>query len=108
MAGSLSKPGRADALPMNAPKPSCWAWAGCSGEERKDFGQDVSKSYITMLFCSLLGDGENRGRRDAYILAESPSAHMSVLVVARIAGLVVDETLEGRRAAAGSVFHSCI
>lgn len=51
---------------------------------------------------------ENRERGNAYILAESPSAHMSVLVVARIAGLVVDETLEGRRAAAGSVFHGSI
>lgn len=45
--------------------------------------------------------------RNAYILAKGPSAHMSVLMVAEISRLVVDEALEGRRAAAGSVLHGC-
>lgn len=35
VAGSLSKPGRAEAPPMNAPKSFCCVCAGCSGEERK-------------------------------------------------------------------------
>lgn len=35
VAASPSKPGRADAPPMKAPKSFCWPWAGCSGDERK-------------------------------------------------------------------------
>lgn len=34
VAGSLSKPGKAEAPPMKVPKSFCWPWAGCSGEER--------------------------------------------------------------------------
>lgn len=48
-----------------------------------------------------------RKRANAYVLAKRPSAHMSVLMVAKIPRLVVDEALEGRRAAAGSVLHGC-
>lgn len=44
---------------------------------------------------------------NAYVLAKRPSAHMSVLMVAEVARLVVDEALEGRRAAARSVLHGC-
>lgn len=44
---------------------------------------------------------------NAYVLAKRPSAHMSVLMVAQVPRLVVDEALEGRRAAAGSVLHGC-
>lgn len=66
------------------------------------------RTITTYIYLMMVGEKKKGRGGNAHALAESPSVHMSVLMVAQVSRLVVDEALEWRRAAAGSVFHCLI